>query len=146
LSGAPKHPTVSGLDHLVLTVRDIDQTVRFYVLALGMTHEVFTAADGTRRHALKFGEQKINLHPADGPFLPNARVAKPGSADLCFLSDVPLRDWIEHLKKLEVAIIDGPVHRSGAQGRLVSLHLRDPDGNLIELANPLMADAAGGTG
>ncbi|MGV6812219.1 MAG: VOC family protein [Brevirhabdus sp.] len=127
-------PTVSALDHLVLTVMDLDQTVEFYT-CLGMTHAAFTGADGTRRHALSFGRQKINLHVAGAEFEPKARRATPGSADLCFLSDTPLADWVASLEDAGIEVEQGPVPRTGATGPLVSIYLRDPDGNLIEISN-----------
>ena len=128
-------PAVSGLDHLVLTVAEIDATIRFYQDGLGMTAEAFTPADGNPRWALKFGDQKINLHPAEAPFQPHATVPAPGSADLCFLSDQPLADWQTHLAALNITILEGPVARTGATGPITSLYLCDPDGNLIEISN-----------
>lgn len=129
-------PVVQSLDHLVLTVADIDATRAFYA-RLGMTADRFAAADGTTRWALTFGRQKINLHPAGREFEPKAARPVPGSADLCFLSDTPLTQWQEHLEEHGIAIIDGPVRRTGAQGPILSLYVRDPDGTLIELANQL---------
>lgn len=129
-------PKLSGMDHLVLTVADIEATARFYQRVLGMVVETFQPADGTTRIALKFGAQKINLHQAGVEFEPKARVPSPGSADLCFLSETPLTDWLTHLAACEVQVIDGPVNRTGATGPLVSIYLRDPDGNLIEISNP----------
>lgn len=128
-------PTLASLDHLVLTVADSDVSIRFYEDVLGMTSEVFWPADGTRRTALMFGAQKINLHVAGAEFEPKARVAQPGSADLCFLTDTPLTDWQAHLDGLGVTIEVGPVPRTGATGPLLSIYLRDPDGNLIEISN-----------
>lgn len=127
---ADQHPRVVALDHLVLTVRDIDQTVAFYA-RLGMTHERFEAADGTIRNALKFGRQKINLHLSGAEFEPKAAHPGPGTADLCFLSDAPLADWA-NLPGIE----EGPVPRTGATGPILSIYLRDPDGNLIEISVP----------
>jgi catechol 2,3-dioxygenase-like lactoylglutathione lyase family enzyme len=126
---------VMALDHLVLTVADIDRTVAFYGGVLGMRPEQFRPIDGSVRWALAFGAQKINLHPADGPFDPKARVPQPGSADLCFLSDQPLDAWLAHFAALGVAVEQGPVRRTGATGPIVSLYVRDPDGNLIEVSN-----------
>ncbi|NNK79129.1 MAG: VOC family protein [Litoreibacter sp.] len=125
---------LTRLDHLVLTVRDPDATIAFYEGALGMEAEVFTAADGTRRTALKLGIQKINLHQAGAEFEPKAETATPGSADLCFLTEEPLETWQAHLKANGVTVIEGPVPRTGATGPLRSLYLRDPDGNLIEVS------------
>lgn len=126
---------VSSLDHLVLTVRDIDATIAFYTNCLGMTAEQFTPVDGTRRVALKFGVQKINLHVAGKEFSPRADIATPGSGDFCFLSDVDVADWVSALTAKGVEVELGPVPRTGATGPLTSIYLRDPDGNLVEIAN-----------
>ena len=128
-------PSVASLDHLVLTVADIARSVAFYRDVLGMVPQEFTVADGTRRWALAFGVQKINLHPADGPFDPKAARPTPGSADLCFLSDEPLAGWQAHFTACGVPVAEGPVARTGATGPIMSLYIRDPDGNLIEVAN-----------
>lgn len=133
-------PRVASLDHLVLTVADLEATVVFYEMVLGMTSEVFHPADGTRRLALRFGAQKINLHPAGAEFKPHARTPGPGSADLCFLTETALEAWTLHLDALGVGIEEGPVARNGAAGPLRSIYLRDPDGNLIEISQPLVAD------
>jgi len=125
---------VASLDHLVLTVADIARTVAFYVDVLGMAAETFRPADGTTRTALKFGQQKINLHLAGAEFEPKAKRTIPGSADLCFLTKVPLSDWQAHLTDLGIPIELGPVPRAGATGPITSIYLRDPDGNLIEVA------------
>lgn len=128
--------TVLSLDHLVLTVADPDATVRFYEDVLGMRSEVFQPADGTTRTALKFGAQKINLHQAGREFEPKAAQPVPGSADLCFLSKLPIADWQALLEEKGIAIEQGPVPRTGATGPLISIYLRDPDQNLIEISNP----------
>jgi len=125
---------IQSLDHLVLTVKDISTTVEFYQ-ALGMSVQRFQPADGTERMALSFGTQKINLHQAGAEFEPKAAAPLPGSADLCFLTQTPLDDCIEHLKAVGIEIIEGPVQRTGATGPLTSIYVRDPDGNLIEIAN-----------
>lgn len=124
---------ISHLDHLVLTVADIDVTTDFYCRVLGMQAVTF----GEGRKALAFGRQKINLHPAGGEFEPKAERPQPGSADLCFIVSTPLEEVIEHLAQQGVAIIEGPVRRTGATGPIRSVYLRDPDLNLIELSNPL---------
>ncbi len=121
---------IDSLDHLVLTVRCIDSSCDFYCRVLGMQEVRF----GEGRRALAFGRQKINLHPAEGPFEPHARLPQPGSADLCFLCEVPLEDVIAKLAACGVAIEAGPVLRSGATGPILSVYCRDPDGNLIELS------------
>lgn len=130
-------PTVQSLDHLVLTVADLNVTLAFYTEVLGMWAERFTPADGSQRWALRFGSQKINLHQAGAEFLPKAARPTTGSADLCFLSDTPLADWQAHLDALKISPDEGPVRRSGAEGPILSLYLRDPDGTLIELSNRL---------
>ena len=127
--------SLTSLDHLVLTVKNIDRTIAFYIETLGMTAEIFHPMDGTTRHALRFGEQKINLHTHGQEFLPKAEKPSPGSADLCFLSRTPLEDWIDHLTNLKIPIIEGPVARHGATGGLQSIYIRDPDGNLLEISN-----------
>ncbi|MET4104261.1 catechol 2,3-dioxygenase-like lactoylglutathione lyase family enzyme [Roseovarius sp. MBR-78] len=128
-------PRLTSLDHLVLTITDMAPTLAFYEGALGMLSETFHGTDGTERHALRFGTQKINLHVAGAEFAPKAARPTPGSADLCFLSDTPLTDWQAHLLAFGVAVEEGPVRRTGATGTLMSLYLRDPDGNLIEISN-----------
>lgn len=123
------------LDHFVLTVRDIDATIDFYTRALGMTAVSF----GQGRRALNFGSQKINLHQAGREFEPKAERPTPGSADLCFLSEVALDNVMAHLQRCGVAIVEGPVQRTGATGPILSVYVRDPDANLIEIANPIDA-------
>jgi catechol 2,3-dioxygenase-like lactoylglutathione lyase family enzyme len=125
---------VTSLDHLVLTVADITQTVRFYVDVLGMEVQEFHPADGSKRTALKFGNQKINLHPAASPFDPKAQTPTAGSADLCFLVTGDLGGWAQHLKTQSVPIESGPIARTGATGPIMSLYVRDPDANLIEIS------------
>lgn len=105
-----------------------------------MKSETFVVADGSYRHALKFGSSKINLHQAGHEFEPKATHAVPGSADLCFLTNTSMDDWIAHLNRCRVDIEDGPVRRTGATGPLMSIYLRDPDGNLIEISEPHQTD------
>ncbi len=100
----PKQIKVASLDHLVLSVVDIPATLSFYTNVLGMQAETFCPADGPPRHALKFGTQKINLHPALAPFEPKAAHPAPGSGDLCFLSNIALSDWQDHLAAHGVAM------------------------------------------
>ena len=126
---------VAALDHLVLTVADVAVTLDFYSRVLGMERQEVRPAAGPPRMALRFGAQKINLHPAAAPFEPKAARPTPGSADLCLLSAAPLGDWLAHLAAQGVEVIEGPVARTGATGPLVSLYFRDPDGNLIEVSN-----------
>lgn len=122
---------VNELDHMVLTVRDIEDTCAFYRRALGM--ETVTFGEG--RKALKFGNQKINLHQVGHEVEPRATRPIPGTADLCFLTPTPLAEVIDHLGRVGVPIEQGPVDRTGAQGPIRSVYLRDPDGNLIEVSN-----------
>ncbi|HTS22364.1 MAG TPA: VOC family protein [Casimicrobiaceae bacterium] len=124
---------IDSLDHFVLTVADVEATLGFYHRVLGM--EAVTFAGG--RKALAFGRQKINLHPHGGEFEPKALRPVPGSADLCFLTAVPLGEVAAHLETEGVAIIEGPVRRTGATGPILSVYFRDPDGNLIEVSNPV---------
>jgi len=121
------------IDHLVLTVQDIDTTCAFYSRVLGMA--VVDFAGG--RKALQFGRQKINLHQAGREFEPKASRPTPGSGDLCFITPLPLSQVVEHLKRCTVEIITGPVVRTGATGPLESVYFFDPDGNLIEVSNHL---------
>ena len=121
---------IDRLDHFVLTVRDIDATIRFYQRVLGMVPVTFDAG----RKALTFGQAKINLHPTDAPIVPHANHPIPGSADLCFIIPEPIKTVIDHLRECGVLIEDGPVPRTGALGPITSIYLRDPDGNLIELS------------
>jgi catechol 2,3-dioxygenase-like lactoylglutathione lyase family enzyme len=120
---------VAGLDHLVLTVKDIKATCAFYATVLGL--EVVTLGDN--RKALAFGSQRINLHQAGKEFQPSAHQPTPGSADLCFLTDASLEDVVAHLHDCDVEIILGPVRRMGAAGEIMSVYFRDPDLNLIEV-------------
>jgi catechol 2,3-dioxygenase-like lactoylglutathione lyase family enzyme len=122
---------IDRLDHLVLTVRDVDATCAFYVRVLGMQLVTF----GEARKALAFGRQKINLHQAGREFEPKAALPTPGSADLCLITDVPLDEVIAHLTACGVAVVEGPVMRTGATGPIRSVYFRDPDGNLIEVSN-----------
>lgn len=122
---------ITNLDHLVLTVADIPATVAFYE-RLGMRRETF----GHGRVALRFADQKINLHQAGAEFEPHARVPAPGSADICLLVAEPLDQLQDELDAAGIAIELGPVDRTGAERPLRSLYVRDPDGNLVELAEP----------
>jgi len=122
---------VDHIDHLVLTVRDVEATCAFYHRVLGM--EVVTFEGG--RKALKFGAQKFNLHQAGAEFEPKAVHPTPGSADLCLVVKPPLEITMTHLVACGVTVEVGPVIRTGAVGTIRSVYIRDPDGNLIELAN-----------
>jgi catechol 2,3-dioxygenase-like lactoylglutathione lyase family enzyme len=123
---------IDRLDHLVLTVASIDATVAFYTSALGM--EVVTFKN---RKALRFGEQKINLHQVGKEFEPKAEHPTPGSGDLCFITKSPLDEVVTHLNASNCAIELGPVERTGAVGDMRSIYIRDPDLNLIEISNYL---------
>ena len=121
---------IDRIDHLVLTVCDIDATCEFYSRVLGMT--VVTFAGG--RKALEFGSQKFNLHQAGREFEPKAAHPTPGSVDVCLISAVALPAVIAHLARCGVGIIEGPVARTGARGPIRSVYFRDPDMNLIEVS------------
>lgn len=120
---------IGSIDHLVFTVRDIEATCDFYRRVLGM--EVVAFGEG--RKALRFGNQKINLHQAGREFEPKAEAPTPGSQDVCFMADAPLKDVVRHLEACGVPIEEGPVGRTGAAGPIRSVYFRDPDGNLIEV-------------
>ena len=122
---------VIRLDHLVLTVADLDASVAWYAAVAGMRHVTF----GEDRHALRFGDQKINLHVRGHEIEPHAGRPTPGSSDLCFLVDESPGDLGARLDGLGVSIEIGPVARDGALGRITSYYLRDPDGNLVELSS-----------
>ncbi|MGF1447309.1 MAG: VOC family protein [Pikeienuella sp.] len=123
---------IQSLDHFVLTVADPDRTVAFYGRHFGMKEVVF----GEGRRALAFGAQKINLHRAGAEYHPHAKAPVPGSADLCFLVDEPVTALALKLAEDGVEVIEGPVAKTGATGPLLSIYVRDPDGNLVELSNP----------
>ncbi len=120
---------IRSLDHLVLTVADLDATLDFYTRILGMAHTPFG-----ERHAVSFGAQKINLHVVGKEFSPRAAQATAGSGDLCFLIEGKLEDAEAHLTAHGITIEEGPVDRTGATGAIRSLYIRDPDQNLIELS------------
>jgi catechol 2,3-dioxygenase-like lactoylglutathione lyase family enzyme len=122
---------IDRLDHLVLTVADVDTAVEFYTRVLGMQAVTFSAG----RVALAFGASKINLHRAGHEFEPKARHPTPGSADLCLIAADPLEQVIEELTARAVPIEEGPVERAGATGPILSVYFRDPDQNLIEVSN-----------
>lgn len=122
---------IVNLDHIVLTVRDIANTVEFYESVLGMSQEIYD--DG--RIALKFGNQKINLHEYGREIEPKASQPIPGSEDLCFITDTKIEVAMESVKSKGIYILEGPVKRTGATGSIISFYFRDPDGNLIEISN-----------
>ena len=124
---------IDHIDHVVLTVRDIEATCVFYLRVLGMEILSF---EGDRR-ALAFGNQKFNLHQAGREFEPKADRPTPGSADFCLITATPIAEVVAHLNSCNVPILDGPVQRTGATGLLLSVYFRDPDLNLIEVSNTL---------
>ena len=126
---------IDHIDHVVLTTRDLPSCLRFYGDILGMKIEKFQTPDATRL-ALKFGNQKINVHEWGREFTPRAHVAAPGTLDLCFISAVPLGDVIQMLQKSGIPILEGPVKKTGAMGPIQSVYVRDPDLNLVEISVP----------
>ncbi|HEX2828918.1 MAG TPA: VOC family protein [Burkholderiales bacterium] len=124
---------LASVDHIVLSTNDLEACLDFYTRVLGMTMETY----GAGRIALKFGPHKFNVHPPGYVAGIRARVPTPGSLDLCFLADGPLVDAIEKIEHCGVPIEEGPVVRTGARGTIRSIYLRDPDGNLIEISEPI---------
>ena len=127
---------VFAIDHIVMTVANMSKTIDFYCSILGTKIVEFVPpTGGPARKSLHFGKQKINLHNAASPYLPHAKAPQAGSVDLCFISEQSLDAWQAHLANHDVSIEDGPVRKTGANGALMSLYIRDPDGNLIEISN-----------
>jgi catechol 2,3-dioxygenase-like lactoylglutathione lyase family enzyme len=131
---------IDRIDHVVMTVRDVDATCAFYARVLGMRTVVFAGG----RKALAFGRQKINLHLAGHEFEPKAAQPTPGSVDLCLITTQPLDEVIAHLRACEIAIIEGPVDKTGAIGPIRSVYFRDPDSNLIEVSTYGESQTTGG--
>ena len=124
------------IDHIVITVTDINKSILFYSNILGMELQEFTSkTDNVKRKSLKFGTQKINLHEALNPFKPHAHNPLSGTMDICFLSEKNVNDWIKIFDKFDIKIEDGPVIKTGADGPIKSIYVRDPDKNLIEISN-----------
>jgi len=123
---------ISHLDHFVLTVASIERSCAFYTTVLQMEEINFKG-----RKALRFGQSKINLHEIGHEFEPKAAHPKAGSADLCFITKMPIAQFLEHLHHCDVVCLEGPVKRTGARSELLSVYFRDPDGNLIEIDNEL---------
>jgi catechol 2,3-dioxygenase-like lactoylglutathione lyase family enzyme len=121
-------------DHIVLTVSDIEATVKFYERALGWEKEIFPGSDGRPRYALRFGKQKINLQDRATDTVNKAQEPTFGSGDFCLVASVPLEQVLAHLQAENIAIVAGPVIRRGALGPMRSVYFRDPDGNLVEVA------------
>ncbi|EDA8545826.1 VOC family protein [Salmonella enterica subsp. enterica serovar Typhimurium] len=121
---------IDRIDHLVLTVSDISTTIRFYEEVLGFSAVTFKQ----NRKALIFGAQKINLHQQEMEFEPKASRPTPGSTDLCFITSTPINDVMSEILQAGISIVEGPVERTGATGEIMSIYIRDPDGNLIEIS------------
>ena len=121
--------SIERIDHFVITVSDIDKTINFYKRVLGMSVIAFA----NDRKALRFGNQKINIHQAGKEMKPNAQNAAMGTADVCFISDHPLETVQNHLQSEHIHIEYGPIEQHGAVGIMDSVYFRDPDGNLIEV-------------
>ena len=129
---------IDHLDHLVLTTANEQDCIDFYTRVLGMQLELFSAGEpAVERKAFTFGNQKINLHIKGNEFEPKAELPTPGSLDLCFIADRPLKYVVAKLEKEQLPIIEGPVIRTGATSKINSVYLRDPDNNLIEISEIL---------
>ena len=129
---------ITSIDHIVLTSKDVDKTINFYCNVLGMKLEKSsTEHEGKLRIFLKFGKQKINVHSEKEPFIPHAKKPISGSVDICFLSDLPLKNWINIFRENHVEIEIGPVKREGAISKINSIYVRDPDMNLVEVSNKI---------
>ena len=124
---------IGSIDHVVLTTRDLERCLDFYTRVLGMRVERY----GASRIALRFGDHKFNVHPPGFDAGIKARIPTPGSLDLCFLADRPLDEVIAQLKAHEVEIEEGPIVRAGARFPIRSVYVRDPDGNLVEISEPV---------
>ncbi len=122
---------ISRIDHIVMTVNNVDVTCEFYSRTLGM--DVITFGNG--RKALSFGVQKLNLHEVGKEFEPKAHRPTPGSIDLCLITEIPIDKVLDHLASVNVAVLEGPIKRTGATGAIISVYFRDPDQNLIEVSN-----------
>lgn len=131
---------IDHLDHLVLTTAQEEACIDFYTRVLGMRLEEFVGGTPpVKRRAFVFGNQKINLHIKGKEFEPKADLPTPGALDLCFIADRPLAAVIEGLAKANWPIIEGPIGRTGATGKILSVYVRDPDQNLIEISEYLPA-------
>ena len=127
------------IDHVVITVKNLNKTIDFYTNILGMKLEEFSSSlDNDKiRYAVSFGSQKINIHEEKKPFKPNALHPSSGSMDICFISKNKINDWVHHLVKKGINIEIGPEKKTGALGPILSIYIRDPDFNLIEISNQL---------
>ena len=127
---------ITTIDHIVLTVTDMDRTISFYCDVLGMKLEIFSPSSGGKtRRSLKFGNQKINLHHEKSPYKPHAKNPMSGAVDICFLSSTAIDEWQEIFSENNIEIEDGPVRKTGATGPIMSLYVRDPALNLLEISN-----------
>ncbi|PXX49524.1 VOC family protein [Aquitalea magnusonii] len=129
---------IAAIDHIVLTTARLDECIAFYCDALGMTLERFVGGTpAVERLALRFGRQKINIHVQGKEFEPKAQLPTPGALDLCLIAALPLAEVIQQLQARQIAIVEGPVLRTGATGKINSVYVRDPDHNLIEISEYL---------
>ena len=127
------------IDHVVITVKNLKKTIDFYTNILGMKLEEFSSSldNNQIRYAVSFGSQKINIHEEIKPIKPNALNPSSGSMDICFISKNKLNDWVHYLEKKGINIEIGPEKKNGALGPILSIYIRDPDFNLIEISNQL---------
>ena len=127
------------IDHVVITVKNLKKTIDFYTNILGMKLEEFSLSLDNKqiRYAVSFGSQKINIHEEKKPLKPNALNPSSGSMDICFISKNKINDWVHHLVKKGINIEIGPEKKTGALGPILSIYIRDPDFNLIEISNQL---------
>ena len=129
---------IDSIDHIVLTIKDINKTIYFYCNILGMKLEEFKVGNNSEiRKCLKFGNQKINIHVYDNLIKPGAKFPRPGTGDICFISDIDVSVWKNKFIKNSINIEHGPTKQIGAEGYLLSIYVRDPDENLIEIANKI---------
>ena len=129
---------VDSIDHVVLTSSDLKKTVEFYKNVLEMEmKEDFVEEDNSLRYSLHFGNQKINIHEVNNIFFPHAKNVKSGTLDICFISKKKVSYWQNKLLKNNINLIEGPLERSGATSKIISIYCHDPDGNLIEISNLL---------
>ena len=129
---------INSIDHIVLTIKDLNKTINFYCTILGMKLEEFKLENSSEiRKCLKFGNQKINIHECENLIKPGAKIPRPGTGDICFISDVDVSVWKKKFLKNSINIEYGPIKQIGADGFLLSIYVRDPDQNLIEIANKI---------
>jgi len=127
---------IESLDHFVLTVKSIEKSLKFYCHVLGMQEINF----GENRKAVAFGKQKINFHESRTEFEPKAAKPTPGSANLCFIATLSIKEIILWFKEQNIPLVEGPVERTGAKGKILSIYIRDPDNNLIKISNYTQAN------